>query len=186
MGYMQPMKNSLRLDITLCATLAIGALGLVACDKTDAKSGEAATTEVAAKTVDKAETTVAAVAPAAAATDEAACAGAEGKEHDGADCMKKSAESGEGMGCNKWDKEAAVISKQEIPADATWQVLKVDGMTCGGCERRIIATVGKLEGVVAVEADSELGQVRVAVASGNEKSGNAASAKISELGYKIQ
>ncbi|MBL4634091.1 MAG: heavy-metal-associated domain-containing protein [Kofleriaceae bacterium] len=59
-------------------------------------------------------------------------------------------------------------------------------MTCGGCERRIIANVGKLDGILAVEADSELGQVRVAFAAGDTKASDAARTQITELGYKLQ
>ena len=184
MRYMKPMKTSLGFDFALCTALALGSLGLVACDKAETKSQESAEVVVAdskAATLTAAKTVEATTA--AAASDEAACDGDKGDKHDGSDCAKKSAESGEGMGCNKWDE---AISKQEIPADASWAVLKVDGMTCGGCERRIIANVGKLDGVVAVEADSELGQVRVAVASGSKAATDLASAKISELGYTVQ
>lgn len=190
MRYMKPMKTSFGFDFALCTALALGSLGLVACDKAETKSKESAEVVVAdskAATLTAAKTVEATTA--AAAGDEAACdgdKGDKGDKHDGSDCAKKSAESGEGMGCNKWDEAAAAISKQEIPADASWAVLKVDGMTCGGCERRIIANVGKLDGVVAVEADSELGQVRVAVASGSKAATDLASAKISELGYTVQ
>jgi copper chaperone CopZ len=183
---MQLMKTS-PLNIALYASLAFGSLGLLACDKADSKSEETAPT-VTAKVVPEATAVATAVAPevAAAAGDEAACAGAKEGKHDGAECAKKSAEAGEGLGCNKWDEAAAKISKQEIPADATWKVLKVEGMTCGGCERRVIANVGAVDGVVAVEADSELGQVRVAIASGNTSAGKAASVKIGELGFTVQ
>lgn len=183
MRYTRGMKTSLRFDFALCTALALGSFGLVACDKAETKSQEAAEV-VVADTKDVALT--AAKTVEAAAEGKAGCDGAKDKNHDGAECAKKSAESGEGMGCNKWDEAAAAISKQEIPTDASWAVLKVDGMTCGGCERRIIANVGKLEGVVAVEADSELGQVRVAVASGSKGATDLASAKISELGYTVQ
>jgi copper chaperone CopZ len=189
MRYSKHMKNARRLNLTLCATLALGSLGLLACDKAETNAAEAPTTEVAKATPAAATLTAAKtveVAAAEHATHEGACEGAEGEEHSGADCMKKSDEMGEGMGCNQWDKAAAEIGKQEIPADASWAVLKVEGMTCGGCEQRIIANVGKLEGVVAVEADSELGQVRVAVAKGNKEATDLATAKITELGYSVQ
>jgi copper chaperone CopZ len=185
MRYTSRMKSRLILSFALFA-----GLGLSACDKAESNESAPAKVEVAPKVAanaaaDPAAATVAATAPAAA-EDEGACAGAEGKDHDGADCMKKSAEAGEGMGCNQWDEAAAAVNKKEIPTDAKWQVLKVEGMTCGGCERRIIANVGALEGVVAVEADSELGQVRVALASGKDEAGKAAKTKIGELGYKVQ
>jgi copper chaperone CopZ len=183
MRYMSRMKTSLVLSFALFTSL-----GLSACDKAESNEAAPAKAEVATKVaanaaVDPAAATAIAAAPA---EGEEACAGADGKEHDGADCMKKSAEAGEGMGCNQWDDAAAAVNKKDIPADAKWQVLKVEGMTCGGCERRIIANVGALEGVVAVEADSELGQVRVALASGKDDVGKAAKSKIGELGYKVQ
>ena len=189
MRYIGRMKNSLGGEIALCSVLALGLLGFAGCDKADSGSEKSPSAEIAAvptATPTAAVPTATPTTTAKADPGEASCAGADKDKHDGADCMKKSAEAGEGMGCNKWDKAAAAIGKQEIPADASWQVLKVEGMTCGGCERRIIANLGKLEGVVAVEADSELGQVRVAVASGNSGASSAASAKISELGYTVQ
>lgn len=184
MRYMRRMKNFLGLNFALCAALALGSLGVAACDKAETKAPAPETAEVVK--AEAATATLTAAKTAEASGDEAACDGAEKSEHDGSECMKKSAEAGEGKGCNQWDEAAAAVNKQEIPKDANWQVLKVDGMTCGGCERRIIANVGKLEGVVAVEADSELGQVRVALASGSEGAKTAASDKISELGYKVQ
>lgn len=183
MRYTERMKSHIALSFALFA-----ALGVSACDKAESNEATPAKDEVATKVVAASAAPATATKTAAAAEGEGdqSCAGAEGKEHDGADCMKKSAEAGEGMGCNQWDEAAAAVNKKEIPADARWQVLKVDGMTCGGCERRIIANVGALEGVVAVEADSELGQVRVALAEGNEDGGKAARTKIGELGYKVQ
>ncbi len=167
---------------------------LLACNKEESKdAGSKDKVEAAAKVAPEAgkvapeATKTAAVAKADAPAHE--CGAAEGKapaEHDGMDCMKKTEEMAEGEGCNQWDEAADKVSKQDVPKDAQWSVLAVSGMTCGGCERRIIANVGVLDGVVAVEADSELGQVRVAVASGNTKAPDAARAKIEELGYKLQ
>jgi copper chaperone CopZ len=183
MRYMERMNTRFLLSFALFASL-----GVSACDKAETTKDEQAKPAVATKVVAAiAKPAVAtATATAAAAEGDSSCAGEGGEKHDGADCMKKSAKEGEGMGCNQWDEAADAIGKKEIPADAKWQVLKVEGMTCGGCERRIIANVGELDGVVAVEADSELGQVRVAVASGNDKAGKAAATKIGELGYKVQ
>jgi copper chaperone CopZ len=89
-------------------------------------------------------------------------------------------------GCNQWDDEAAEISKRAVPDGATWVAFDVDGMTCGGCERRIIANVGELEGVVAVEASAELGRVRVALAPGKDAARDAARDRIAQLGYKLR
>jgi copper chaperone CopZ len=62
----------------------------------------------------------------------------------------------------------------------------VSGMTCGGCERRIIAKLGEIEGILAVEADAELGQVRFAYAHGADALARTATEQISSLGYKVQ
>jgi len=124
-----------------------------------------------------------ATAPAAAAAAPAA-AEAAAKADDGYSCDKGMEEHAE-SGCTKWDDEAAEVSGQNVPADAVWVAFDVDGMTCGGCERRIQANVGKMDGVFAVEASSELGRVRVAVRNG-ETDGAAAKTKIAELGYNVK
>ena len=87
--------------------------------------------------------------------------------------------------CNQWDEEAAQVARREVPADADWKVIPVSGMTCGGCERRIIATLGKMDGVLAVEADAELGQVRIATAHGTDLREDAVQ-KINQLGYSAR
>lgn len=177
--------------LSIVSALALSAT-LLACDKEEKQ------VETAPKTAEAEATQVAAATPTNTTNqtggEEAGyeCGAAEGKaptEHAAKDCMKKTEEmaaKGEEGGCNQWDEAADKIARQEVPADAKWKVLAVSGMTCGGCERRIIANVGKLDGVVAVEADSELGQVRVAIAAGNKDAGDAARSKITELGYKLQ
>ena len=114
-----------------------------------------------------------------AATDAQAmnCAG-----KDKSSC-KGSEESG---GCAQWDEAAAEVAKRGIPADAHWETLSVTGMTCGGCERRVVANVGEVEGILAVEADAELGQVRVATKENKKELKVAAIEKIKSLGYSIQ
>lgn len=39
--------------------------------------------------------------------------------------------------------------------------LKVDGMTCDGCERSVGNALGRVEGVTSVEADHSTGMVTV-------------------------
>lgn len=90
-------------------------------------------------------------------------------------------ESCEG-GCDQWDAEAAEVARRPIPADAEWKTIPVSGMTCGGCERRIIASLGKVDGVLAVEADAELGEVRIAMARGADLR-KVAVDTINQLGY---
>jgi copper chaperone len=93
-------------------------------------------------------------------------------------------ESCEG-GCNQWDDAASEVARRPVPADADWKTIPVSGMTCGGCERRIIAHLGKVEGVLAVEADAELGQVRIATARGADLR-KVAVDTINQLGYSAR
>lgn len=95
-------------------------------------------------------------------------------------------EKGEAGGCDQWDEKAAEVARRATPADAVWVTIPVKGMSCGGCERRIVANLGTVEGILGVEADAELGQVRVAHAKGNEKMSADARARIAALGYKPQ
>lgn len=166
------------------AFIAVSALVLSsACDKSESPAGQAAESKSTSK-VTEAALTANQVAPAAAEEAPEACAGK--AEHEGGNCGQMAEEGGEGKGCNQWDEAAEKVAQREAPADSEWATLKVSGMTCGGCERRVIANLGGLEGVLAVEADAELGQVRVAVAKGNSTAKDAASAKIGELGYKVE
>ncbi len=109
-------------------------------------------------------------------------AGAEGSQCAGAMAEGESCEGG----CDQWDDEASEVARRVVPADAEWKTIPVSGMTCGGCERRIIAHLGKVEGVLAVEADAELGEVRIAMARGKADLRKVAVAKINELGYSAQ
>ena len=95
------------------------------------------------------------------------------------------AECAGGGGCQQWDEAAAEVARRPIPADARWEQIAVQGMTCGGCERRVIANLGQLEGVLAVEADAELGQVRIAMAQGGDVR-KAAVDRINSLGYQAR
>lgn len=129
-----------------------------------AKVVAAPTKEVAAPTKEASK--------AESADEDSSCAGmmAEGNECSG--------------GCDQWDGAANDVLRRKLPDGAKWASLSVEGMTCGGCERRIIANVGKTEGVLKVEADAELGRVRVATLD-NAKAVGAAKEKIRSLGYKV-
>lgn len=169
--------------LALTAVLAGGvaiALALGGCDKhpAPAKSQPAAATQARSpmQPVKVMETAAAAPAPATAAT------AAEGAHECGGAMAEGESCAG---GCNQWDEAAAEVAKRAVPADAEWKTIPVSGMTCGGCERRIIASLGKVEGVLAVEADAELGQVRIATAHGADLR-KVAVAKINELGYSAQ
>lgn len=95
------------------------------------------------------------------------------------------AQCGGGGGCQQWDEAAAEVARRPIPVDARWEQIAVQGMTCAGCERRVIANLGQLEGVLAVEADAELGQVRIAMARGGDLR-KAAVDRINSLGYQAR
>lgn len=97
---------------------------------------------------------------------------------------EKSSHHAEGS-CNQWDDEASTVARRVVPDDAEWKTIPVSGMTCGGCERRIIANLGKVDGVLAVEADAELGQVRIAMAPGSDLRAIAVE-KINALGYSAR
>jgi copper chaperone CopZ len=186
---MAVMKARTLLAILSCVALA------GACDKSDSAAGQASKATTTAKV---AETSAAHHASTAPSEEDENCAAADNEDGTcgGEDCMDKTAEmemamaadgeEGEAMGCNKWNEAADAVAQRDIPADAEWSVMDVSGMHCGGCERRVIANLGGLDGVYAVEADAELGQVRVAYAKGNAHARDAARAKIGELGYKVQ
>lgn len=152
--------------------LALSLLLAVACDKSGSPAGEAEAASAADEVAEAAPVAAKGAAEPTAVEPEAAEAESCGE---GEDC---------GGGCDQWDEAAAEIAKRDAPADAEWTTVAVSGMTCGGCERRVIANLGELEGVLAVEADAELGQVRVAMAKG--AGADAAVAKIRELGYTVQ
>lgn len=117
--------------------------------------------------------------------ESAGCGGGEGGCCGGGEEMAGGASCGGEGGCNKWDEAAGEVATREVPKDADWKAIPVSGMTCGGCERRIIANLGKLDGVLAVEADAELGQVRVAMARGMDVR-KAAVERINSLGYRAE
>jgi copper chaperone CopZ len=75
--------------------------------------------------------------------------------------------------------------KQDIPKDATWASLTVDGMHCGGCARRIQTRLAQLDGVVGSEVDLGTHTVRVAVKKGIDARAIATPA-IDELGYHVR
>jgi copper chaperone CopZ len=120
---------------------------------------------------------------AAAMGQGAACGSAAGT----APAMAEGAACGmPGSGCNQWDDQAMEVTRRKVPHGAVWRHWAVEGMHCGGCERRIMAKVGTLDGVVAVKADAGLGRVSVAVAPGSEPALDRAESLIGDIGYKVQ
>ena len=183
--------------LALAVTLA-GTVALAGCDKhsSEARAAGSAGAEgaaaLAATPVEGAVKVVHDDKAHASAGQKTASASAGAGEQEGGSCGDAMAEGSCGGkegdpagGCNQWDEAASEVAKRPVPADASWKTIAVSGMTCGGCERRVIAKLGALEGVLAVEADAELGQVRVATARGVDLR-QAAVDRINELGYKAQ
>ena len=72
-----------------------------------------------------------------------------------------------------------------VPSDAVWTELRVTGMHCGGCARRIRNALAQVDGVYGVEVDLSTATVRVATPKGRD--GRAlASPRIDALGYHVQ
>jgi len=72
-----------------------------------------------------------------------------------------------------------------VPSDAVWTELRVTGMHCGGCARRIRNALAQVDGVYGVEVDLSTATVRVATPKGRD--GRAlAGPRIDALGYHVQ
>lgn len=167
----------------------VAAAVLSGCEKNSSTDTSAADSETASETAPASakvaeQPTHAAAAEHAEGKDDS-CAGrvVDGDDEDGCGRMDDEEKAG---GCNQWDEAAAKVIERDVPQNATWTTLKVTGMTCGGCERRVIAKVGALDGVYSVEADAELGQVRVAMDNSKPKLAELATETINKLGYRVQ
>jgi copper chaperone len=64
------------------------------------------------------------------------------------------------------------------------QTLHVNGMTCGGCENAVKRAVGKLPGVLSVDASHADKRVRVEFDEAQTNL-DAIKAKITTLGYQV-
>jgi copper chaperone CopZ len=166
----------------LLVSLSLFGLSLAGCDKHSSQE-PAATSKPNALEVTKVTAEPAAAGKTATApTDEKMSCG--DGESGGATCGGEA--EGEGAGCSQWDDAAAKVARRGTPADAVWTAIPVKGMSCGGCERRIVANLGAVDGIVGVEADAELGQVRVAFARVDEQLAADVRARIAALGYQPQ
>jgi copper chaperone CopZ len=87
--------------------------------------------------------------------------------------------------CGQWEQKAAAVARRSVPTGAEWTAFHVQGMHCGNCERRVMASLGELAGVVGVEADAELGLVRVATRPGDPAARAAARERLASLGYRV-
>ena len=69
-----------------------------------------------------------------------------------------------------------------IPSTLT---LQVEGMDCGGCERKVEAALGRLEGIGEVSASSVTGSVRIHPQQDTTPSHEAIERILNELGYQL-
>ena len=119
---------------------------------------------------------------AEAAADEAETAhecGA-GGEHDHDKAEKADhADCGCGDTCTRehGEEKAAVT----LPEGSEWTTLTVSGMTCGGCEARVREALGELEAILALDADAQTGEVKVALADEHELDD-----LLTDLGEKVE
>lgn len=63
-------------------------------------------------------------------------------------------------------------------------VLRVEGMSCGGCEQRIGRVLQRLDGVRTVEADHTCGRVRVGFAP-QQANREVLAPRVESLGYQV-
>jgi copper chaperone CopZ len=72
-----------------------------------------------------------------------------------------------------------------VPADAVWTEMRVTGMHCGGCARRIRNALAQVDGIYGVHVDVATATVRVATPK--DRDGRAlAQPRIDALGYHVQ
>ncbi len=70
-------------------------------------------------------------------------------------------------------------------ATATASTLRVEGMDCGGCERKVEAALGRLEGIEEVSASSVTGSVTIHPQQSTRSSHEAIERTLNELGYRL-
>jgi Cu+-exporting ATPase len=75
-----------------------------------------------------------------------------------------------------------------VPDNARWTELKVEGMHCGGCARRVERGLAKVDGVLGVQVDLAAHTVKVATRDGIDARsiGRQISAAIDSLGYHVE
>lgn len=72
-----------------------------------------------------------------------------------------------------------------VPANATWTDLRVTGMHCGGCARRIEKRLASVDGVLGVKIDVTTAQVTIATLPGVDARALVKS-PIDTLGYRVE
>ncbi|MBF7054968.1 cadmium-translocating P-type ATPase [Halomonas sp. KAO] len=63
--------------------------------------------------------------------------------------------------------------------------LRVEGMDCGGCERKVESALGRLEGIEQVQASSVTGSVKIVPASQGSPNHETIERTLDELGYRV-
>lgn len=72
-----------------------------------------------------------------------------------------------------------------VPANAVWTTLRVGGMRCGNCAKRIQTSLAGVEGVLGVTADHTTGEVKIAAAPDMQDVRGKVAPQIDSLGYKV-
>lgn len=80
---------------------------------------------------------------------------------------------------------AAPAAWQTPPDGTVWSEMKVSGMHCGGCARRIKNALAQVDGVYGCEVDVATATVKVAVGPGKDARALAAP-RIAALGYRVE
>lgn len=158
-------------------------LAVVACQRVDSAERSAAVVSTA-----KVAPVTTPIAPAVAlasigptATEKHSCGGAGTSGcGGGSSCGGGMTEAG---GCTGG--VTAMPTWAALPADATWTELKVTGMHCGGCARRIEKQLATVDGVLGVKIDVTSARVAIATVKGVDARGMVKPA-IDKLGYLVE
>jgi copper chaperone CopZ len=76
------------------------------------------------------------------------------------------------------------VAWQSPPDGTVWSEMKVTGMHCGGCARRIKNALAQVDGVYGCEVDVATQTVKVAVGPGKDAKA-LAGPRIAALGYRL-
>ncbi|WP_280546462.1 heavy metal translocating P-type ATPase [Halomonas sp. 11-S5] len=77
-----------------------------------------------------------------------------------------------------------VDQSRNLPAGEPYR-FRIEGMDCGGCERKVEAALGRLEGIEAVSASSVTGSVRIHPQQHTAPSHETIERTLNELGYQL-
>lgn len=91
------------------------------------------------------------------------------------------------FGCNSTGKKAEAEATDVEASAAEWVevTLKVEGMTCEGCENSVKAGVATLEGIAEVECSFEEGWTKVKYDKGTTTVADI-EGKITDTGYEVK